>query len=694
MTGPNKVTADHLSRSVYLYVRQSTLRQVHENRESTARQYALRRRAEELGWKPHQITVIDEDLGLSGASMLQRSGFQRLVADVGLGKAGMVMGLEVSRLARNSTDWHRLLEICALADTLILDEDGLYDPSHFNDRLLLGLKGTMSEAELHVLRARLLGGKLNKARRGELWMRPIVGFAYDAEKRLVLDPDAQIQGVIRLLFDTYRRVGTAFGVARHFNTNGIQWPHRMWEGVRSGELTWGRLTHHRVLDVLRNPRYTGAYIYGRVRTRKIPATGNEHRRILPREEWKVFIPNANQGYISWEEYEATQIKLRANACTPGWDGQPRPPREGSALLQGLVLCGRCGDRMTVYYHSKGGARSARYVCNRGVELAQSGCQNIPAAAIDEAIGEMVVKSVTPEALKVAVEVFEELRARRSEVDRLHKAQVDRARYEAELAQHQYMLVRPENRLVADTLEKRWNEKLSELAKAEQEFIRASEGKEAKLGAEAFDRVQALASDFPRVWNDPQTPSREKKRMLRLMVEDVTLTRDEMIRIQVRWKGGAATTLEISLPSSRSFKYETPAELVEQIQKAAPQHTDEQIAQMLNGLSLRSGHGKAITRSIVWCVRQAHKIPSYTEYLRRAGWIGTKEMAEKLKVYPHTAQRFAREGVLRAVKADDAGKYLFAPIEGPLPTAQPGKPLKDRRRFPESSCSIEREVQYG
>jgi len=287
-----------------------------------------------------------------------------------------------------------------------------------------------------------------------------------------------------------------------------------------------------------------------------------------------------------------------------------------------------------------------------------------------------------------------LRARRSEVDRLHKAQVDRARYEAELAQHQYMLVRPENRLVADTLEKRWNEKLSELAKAEQEFIRASEGKEAKLGAEAFDRVQALASDFPRVWNDPQTPSREKKRMLRLMVEDVTLTRDEMIRIQVRWKGGAATTLEISLPSSRSFKYETPAELVEQIQKAAPQHTDEQIAQMLNGLSLRSGHGKAITRSIVWCVRQAHKIPSYTEYLRRAGWIGTKEMAEKLKVYPHTAQRFAREGVLRAVKADDAGKYLFAPIEGPLPTAQPGKPLKDRRRFPESSCSIEREVQYG
>jgi DNA invertase Pin-like site-specific DNA recombinase len=336
MTSAAKVTSEHLRRHAYLYVRQSSLQQVQDHRESTARQYDLKRRAQGLGWPTEQIVVIDEDLGLSGASASDRSGFQRLVAEVGLGRVGLVMGLEVSRLARNSSDWHRLLEICALAETLILDEDGVYDPSHFNDRLLLGLKGTMSEAELHVLRARLLGGQLNKARRGELWMRPPIGLVYDRlRQRVELDPDAQIHGTVRLLFETFRRTGSAFQVVRHFAREGIRWPRRLYTGGRAGEVVFGPLDHSRVLGILHNPRYAGAFVYGRRRQRKIAIAGQAHYRLLPRAEWKVFLPNAHPGYITWEEFEANQATLLANAHQYGPDRRRSPAREGVALLQGL-----------------------------------------------------------------------------------------------------------------------------------------------------------------------------------------------------------------------------------------------------------------------------------------------------------------------------------------------------------------------
>ena len=333
MNPSNKVTAQHLRRLAYLYVRQSTLRQVHENRESTARQYDLKRQAQVLGWAADQIVVIDEDLGLSGATANNRNGFQRLVAEVGLGRVGVVMGLEVSRLARSSTDWHRLLEICALADTLILDEDGIYDPSHFNDRLLLGLKGTMSGAELHLLRARLLGGQLNKARRGELWMKPPIGFVHDSSGHVVFDPDQQVQRGVRLLFETFRQTGSALRVVHHFKTEGILWLRRITSGVRAGELLFGPLDHSRVLGILHNPRYTGAFVYGRTRQRKVILGGQLRYRRLKREEWSVFLPNVHPGYISWEEFESNQAKLLANANGYGEDRRKSPAREGAALLQ-------------------------------------------------------------------------------------------------------------------------------------------------------------------------------------------------------------------------------------------------------------------------------------------------------------------------------------------------------------------------
>ena len=347
----SKVTAEHVARTAYLYVRQSTLRQVKDNTESAQRQYALRQRAIALGWPVEQIVVIDTDQGQSGASAADREGFQRLVADVGLGKAGIVLGLEVSRLARNNADWHRLLEISALAGTLICDEDGLYDPADFNDRLLLGLKGTMSEAELHFIRARLQGGILSKARRGELPTPLPVGLIYDSAQKVVLDPDRAVQDALRHLFQTFARTGSARAVVYTFHRDGLLFPSRIRKGARNGELAWNELSHWRVLRTLHNPRYAGAFAYGRRRTRKAP-NGTISSRELPREQWTALIHDAHPGYLSWEQFEHNQRQLASNAQALGTDRATGPAREGPALLQGLAICGRCGRRLSIRYHQR------------------------------------------------------------------------------------------------------------------------------------------------------------------------------------------------------------------------------------------------------------------------------------------------------------------------------------------------------
>jgi DNA invertase Pin-like site-specific DNA recombinase len=695
MATPSKVTADHLRRDAYLYVRQSSLVQVHNHRESTARQYDLKGRARALGWAAEQIVVIDEDLGLSGASAAERNGFQRLVAEVGLGRVGLVMGLEVSRLARNSSDWHRLLEICALAETLILDEDGIYDPSHFNDRLLLGLQGTMSEAELHVLRARLLGGQLNKARRGELWMRPPLGFVYDAAQHLVLDPDTQIQQTVRLLFETFRRAGSAEAVVRHFAQEGIRWPRRLVTGPRAGELVFGPLAHNRVLTILHNPRYAGAFVYGRRRQRKGPLAGGQRYRLVPRAEWKVFLPNTHPGYVTWEEFETNQATLLSNAHGYGPERRRSPAREGAALLQGLVLCGRCGDRMTVRYTVRRGRPAPVYACQRrGIATAQRACQVIPGTGLDEAVTQIVLEIVTPAALDVALEVFAELRARQAEVDRLRRTQVARAREEAEAAQRQFMLVRPEHRLVADTLERQWNDKLARLAEVEEEYRRAAAADAGNLTADDRARIHALASDLPRVWHDPRTPMRERKRMLRLLIDDVTLGRDDQtIQLQIRWKGGATTTLDRPRPLGAPDLRRTPAAIVEMVRALATEQTDGQIATTLTGRALRTGTGQPFRRARVQFLRQAYGIPSFAAHLRGAGWLTAPEMAAQLGVHHTTAKRFACEGVLRAQRADDKGTILFEPPTGPLPQAHPGKRFRDRRRHPQCASHARKGMQY-
>lgn len=637
-----KVTAAQLKRNAYLYVRQSTLRQVFENSESTKRQYALRDRAVALGWPLNRIIIIDSDLGQSGASAVDRRGFQRLVAEVGIGKAGIVLGLEVSRLARNSTDWHRLLEICALTDTLILDEDGVYNPAHFNDRLLLGLKGTMSEAELHVLRACLQGGILNKARRGELKSPLPVGFAYDADDRVIPDPDKQVQQTLRFFFETCHRTGSACAVVKEFRQQELLFPRRLKKGPHKGDLLWAEMEHSQVLRVLHNPRYAGAFIYGRTRTRKKP-DGKESWSKLPREQW-VLVPGMHAGYITWEEYETNQGRLRENAQSHGADRRRSPPHQGPALLQGIVLCGICGGRMSVRYHDRDKRLVPDYVCQRkAIQQGRPVCQRITGEHVDRAISDVLVEAMTPLALEVALTVQQELQTRLDDADRLRQKRVERACYEAELAQRRYMNVDPCNRLVADTLEADWNQKLRALADAQEECERQRQTDRTVIREQQRGSVMALAKDFQRVWNNPHTPHRERKRIVRLLLEDVTLTRREQISVHIRFRGGMTQSLTLPLPESAPQLRKTKPTVIAEIDRLLNTNTEREIAALLNENGFRPGVGSRFDRSIVMRLRCAYDLKDRFSRLRAAGLLTLEEIAAKLDVLPCTVKNGEIEG---------------------------------------------------
>lgn len=654
-----KVTAGHLRRDAYLYVRQSTVRQVVENTESTQRQYALRQRAVALGWPPDRVVVIDSDLGRSGAAGTDRQGFQQLVAEVGLGHAGIVLGLEVSRLARSSADWHRLLEICALTDTLILDEDGIYDPAHFNDRLLLGLKGTMSEAELHVLRARLRGGLLNKARRGELRCPLPVGLVYDAAGQVVLDPDRQVQESIRLLFATFARTGAVSPTVKHFRQQGLLFPTRLASGLRKGELSWGPLSLHRAARVLHNAWYAGAYVYGRSRHRKLP-DGRIRVELLPPSEWHTLIKDHHPGYISWEEYERIQQRLEENAKGLPWEPGHCPPREGPALLQGRAVCGRCGSRMHVRYNvRRGGQRVPVYVCvGRGRDVGDPACQSIVGTSIDAAVGQLLVEAVTPMTLELTLAVQQELNDRLDQADRLRHRQVERAQYEADQARHRYMQVDPANRLVADSLEADWNAKLRALDGTHKEYERQRTADRLAVDKEARQRVLSLATDFPAVWNDPNTPHRERQRMLGLLIEDVTLIKQRQISAAVRYRGGATTTLTLPRPLTAPQLRATHEDVRQQLDTLLDEYTDAQVAHQLNQRGLHTGAGQAFdTISVKW-VRHAHKIKSFKQRLLDEGWLTGRQTQARLGVKRSTLQRWRSTGRLTARICTDLGEWLY------------------------------------
>lgn len=656
-----KVRATHLQRTAYLYIRQSTLRQVVENTESTHRQYDLRKRAAALGWSTEKLVVIDCDLGQSGASSVERAGFQRLVADVGMGRAGIVMGLEVSRLARNSTDWHRLLEICALTDTLILDEDGVYDPAYFNDRLLLGLKGTMSEAELHLIRARMRGALLSKAKRGELVMPVPTGFTHAPDGTVVLDPDSRVQESVRLLFATFRRAGTACATVKSFRREGLQFPVRIQTGPRRGELTWRDLTHPTVVRTLHNPRYAGAYCYGKTRQRKT-VNGRPTSVKQRREDWVALIQGVHPSYISWQQFEENERVLLANAQAQGLDRRRSPPREGPALLQGLAVCGRCGQRMVVHYRRFGDRLAPQYRCE-AVSIEEGGgplCQYIPGTTIDAAIGQLLLETVSPVALEVALAVQAELASRIEDADRLRAKQVDAAQYDANLARRRYLQVDPDNRLVADDLEADWNQKLRILAAARHERERQRQEDRAVLSQEKRERVLALATDFPKMWTAPETPHRERKRVARLLIEDVTLTKGSQISAQVRLKGGTTRTLTLPIPPPASKLYKTPAALIAEIDRLLDLHHEADILPLLLKCGFKSGEGHPVTRDIIRHTMRTYGLKSRYDRLRAAGLLTIEEMATRLCISKASVWRRLRFGHVKGVAYNERGERLFEP----------------------------------
>jgi DNA invertase Pin-like site-specific DNA recombinase len=657
-----KVTTSHLSRTAYLYVRQSTIRQVIENTESTARQYALRQRAVALGWEAERIVVIDSDQGHSGASAADREGFQRLVAEVGMGHAGIVLGLEVSRLARNNADWHQLLELCGVTGTLICDEDGLYDPCDFNDSLILGLKGTMSAAELHFIRARLRGGLLSKARRGELYVPLPVGFVHDPNGKIVLDPDTSVQAAVRHLFTTFRRTGSARATVKAFVAEGVKFPTRTRSGPHRGELAWQPLSHARVLNVLHNPHYAGVYFFGRRRSKPGPA--GPSAVTVPRDQWLAFIPDAHAAYIDLETFEANQAQLLTCAKAHGPDRFLGPPREGTALLQGIAVCGQCGKRMTVSYHQRGGAEHPDYQCMAPhIQIGAVRCQNVPGTAVDEAVSRLVLDTVTPLALEVALKVQAELESRAEEADSLRRSHVERARHHAELARRRYLAVDPDNRLVADTLEADWNNALRALRGAQDDYDRATAAARSALSEAQKERVRSLVADFPALWSDPATPQRERKRMIRLLVEDVTLNKTDVINIHVRFRGGQKTSLSVPIPPKSWQKRLTRPEVLALVDTLLDSHTDAEVAELLNQTGHRSGTGGSFHRRTLVELRRDHGFPSHYERLRRAGMLTLGEIAANLGVHTCTVKKWHAAGLLTGYKANDKNEQLYQPPNG-------------------------------
>jgi DNA invertase Pin-like site-specific DNA recombinase len=665
-----KVQPRHLERGAYLYIRQSSMRQVIENVESTKRQYALRERAIALGWHDHQIIVIDNDQGESGASAAWREGFQRLVTDVGMGHAGIVMGLEVSRLARNNADWHRLLEICALADTLILDEDGVYDPTGFNDRLLLGLKGTMSEAELHVLKARLRGGILNKVRRGEYRCALPTGFVYDGAGNVALDPDLQVRETISHFFETFSRVGSASQTVKVFRNEGLYFPAR----IRKGQITiFQPLTASTAMRTLHNPRYAGAYVYGRRRYWR-SHDGTKKLRTRECDDWLARIPDAHPGYISWEQFRQNLKILEANGR--GFEvARASPPREGGALLQGRAVCGRCGRHLRTRYAARRGGLETWYICDRASgSRGEPNCQSIAGRPIDEAVGTLITEKMTPAAIELALEIRREIEARYEEADRLRHRAIERAQIEVDLAQRRYMLVDPANRLVADTLEREWNDKLRALARAQEERERGRQEDLCVLDEEIQRRLVALTTDFKTLWLDPGVPNRERKRLLACIIEDATLIKspeDGTTKVHMRFKGGKTETLTTLNPKSSAQQVKTQPKLVDLVDKLLDDHIYSEIADLLNERGLRPGgsarRGQADARftalRVAYLVHRYGLRPRY-ERLRDRGMLTKEEAAASLGIHESTLNRWVEHGIV-VRHAYNGYAYLYEPF-GPNP----------------------------
>jgi DNA invertase Pin-like site-specific DNA recombinase len=641
MRGEQKITTGHLDRTAIIYLRQSTLMQVREHGESTARQYGLAGEAARLGWAPGRIEVIDCDLGLSGRTATHREGFRDLLGRVCAGEAGAVFGLEISRLARSNADLSRLLEVARLTGTLIIDADGIYDLADINDRLLLGLKGQMSEAELHFLHTRLDGARVAAAARGELRLPLPVGLARDDDGQIVKDPDEEIQAAITDMFAAFTAAGSAYGVVTAFAG-------RRFPAGRESERTWGPLSYSRVVTLLHNPIYAGAYVFGRTRTRQqVDAGGGVHSRTrtLPRDQWQVLIRDHHQGYITWQDHLAIEAKMTANQTSRG----ARPAREGGALCQGIIYCG-CGRHMGVSYHDDG---RAYYTCRARCDRQTTpGCQHASAATIDAAVAQALFTAIAPGELALAIAAAAEVTGRRQRATRAAELAVERARYQAGRAERAFCACEPENRLVARSLEARWEARLTELADAEA-ALAAQLTSQAPLPEPG--QLASTAARLPDLWHAPTTTPRDRKRLLRTLLGDATLmpaSDPGHLRIGLRWNSGATEELLIQRYQQQPRTSPATIDLARQL---GPAMDNKTLAAALNTAGHRTAHGRPFDLGSAANLRTYHQI-SYPPPAGH-GELTVPQAAARLGVSAQTIKYWIGHGYLTA-RRGPAGRYAI------------------------------------
>ena len=648
----SKITEQHRSRPAYIYVRQSTNAQVLHHQESTERQYALRTMALELGWSESAIRTLDRDLGMTGTEMSRREDFKTLVADVSMGRVGAVFALEVSRLARSNLDWHRLLELCALTATLVIDEDGCYDPADFNDGLLLGLKGTMAQAELHFLHVRLQGGKLNKAKKGELRFPLPVGYCYDEQGRIVLDADEEVRGAVAMVFRLFRETGSAYAVVHRFTERGLRFPKRAYGGAWDGKIIWGRLSHSRVLGVLKNPSYAGIYVFGRYQYRReISVDGEVHKRMhaVAMPDWRVSLQQHHEGYITVDEFVKNRERLQKNRTNGEETILSGPAREGLALLQGLLLCGNCGHALTVRYRGNGGIYPT-YQCNvlRREGLATKSCMVFSCGLLDGVIAEEMLKALQPAELELALAALHELESRDQSILRQWQMRLERAEYEVALAERRYQEVDPANRLVAGTLERRWNDALVHLEDLKKEAAEFQRQEAHVATPEQKAQVLALARDLPRLWHAPTTQSKDRKRMLRLLIKEITVEKpadQKQLLVHIRWQGGACSDVSVQLPLNIADRVRYPSAVVDKVRELARHLPDTEIADELNREGQISAKGLPYTSKIIQWIRCRYRIPAAE--LKRPEELTVRQVAEKFGTSDQVVYYWIDHGVIRS-----------------------------------------------
>jgi len=660
MSESGKITSSHRSRAAVIYVRQSTLAQLERNTESTARQYDLVHRARQLGWPPEAIRVVDGDLGISGSVTGQRAGFEGMVAEVALGQVGIILALEASRLARDNAAWYRLLDLAGVCDTLVADADGVYHPALFTDRLVLGLMGIMAESELHVLRARLEGGIKNKAARGELRRGLPVGLIWgEGDGEICFHPDEAVTGVIAAVFGQFAVCGSVRATWLWLRGQGLRWPlqHAVYLHGRPGEITWVEPTYHAVHTALTHPAYAGAYVYGRTRDERYLGPGGAlrtRRRTLPRDQWEVLIPDHHPGFTDWDTYLANQARISANirpqASRPGTGAV----REGSALLQGLATCGTCGRKLAVFY--RGPAKTVpNYYCQGSAELVDgrgSRHMNVGGQALDAAVAAAFLAALQPAALHACLQAAEQLEHGHDAALDQHRRQVEQARYQAVKAERRYRAVDPENRLVARGLETGWNTALQQLADAEAELARRQSARPKTLTPAERAAILALGDDLGQVWDAPTTTDKDRKQLLRTLLEEVNITArrddpDPHARLVLRWKGGAITELTVPLRRPQP-KIRTDDDTVDLARRLAVHYPDAKIAGILNRQGRRTPRGLSYTAGRVQGLRHYWGIPRHqpaTSAPAEGELLNVAQAARQLGIAPSTLLRWLNDGFI-------------------------------------------------